>query len=229
VICVSLAERDTDGFLKAISYYRDKADLIEIRLDALINPDISSLESLIKEASGTKIIVTNRASWEGGNFKGPEEERIELLCASIELGADFIDVEIKTTPSLRDNILKILKGYETRLIFSFHDFSLTPSIEKLRHIFLWQRQAGAHIGKIVTMANSKRDCAYIMSLYTLSHQLDFTLLSFCMGEKGVFTRIASLAMGAPWMYVSSDTHKATAPGQLTFDHAKKLLKIFPNY
>jgi len=230
VICVSLAEKDVNSFLKAISYYKKRADLIEIRLDALVSPDFLVLKSLVKEASDTQFIVTNRASWEGGNFKGSEDERIELLCASIELGANFVDVEINTNPSLRDKVLKVLKdsNSNTKLIFSFHDFSLTPPIEKLRQILLWQRQVGAHIGKIVTIANSKRDCAYIMSLYALAYQIDFKLLSFCMGERGMFTRIASLAVGAPWMYVSSSIEKATAPGQLTFDQAERVLKIFPN-
>jgi len=229
VICVSLAEKDIDSFLKAISCYKKKADLIEIRLDALVSPNFLMLKDLVKEASGTQFIVTNRASWEGGNFKGSEDERIKLLCASIELGATFVDVEINTNSSLRDKVLRVIKdsNFNTKLIFSFHDFSLTPPIEKLRQILLWQKQAGAHIGKIVTIANSKIDCAYIMSLYTLAHQLDFRLLSFCMGEKGIFTRIASLAVGAPWMYVSSSIEKATAPGQLTFDQAQRLLKIFP--
>jgi len=226
VICVSLAEKDIDSFLEAISRYKDRADLIEIRLDALLTPNFSSLESLLKRSLGVKTIVTNRASWEGGNFKGSEEERIELLCASMKLGATFVDVEINTASFLRDKLLKTSQKFKTKLILSFHDFSLTPSLGKLRQILLWQKRAGAHIGKIVTMAKNKEDCAYIMSLYSLAHQLDFNLLAFCMGEIGMPTRIASLAIGAPWIYVSSGRGKETASGQLPFDKATNIINFF---
>ncbi len=226
MICVSLLQKDVDSLLKAISIYKTKADLIEIRLDSLNALDFSSLKILIESCSGIRTIITNRAEWEGGYFKDSEDKRIEFLCASIELGASFVDVEIKTHPNLRNRVLNTSRRSNTKVILSFHDFSHTPSIGKLRQILLWQRREGAHIGKIVTIANNIEDCADILSLYSLSHQLDFKLLAFCMGQIGKPTRVASLAVGAPWMYVSPQIGKETAPGQLSFDKAEEILKFF---
>lgn len=39
--------------------------------------------------------VVRRPTWEGGQYDGDESGRRKALCRAIELGADYIDVELK--------------------------------------------------------------------------------------------------------------------------------------
>ena len=47
-------------------------------------------------AKGKKpFIVTNRRREEGGRYEGDEKKRLAILREAAELGADFVDVELR--------------------------------------------------------------------------------------------------------------------------------------
>jgi 3-dehydroquinate dehydratase len=48
------------------------------------------------------------------------------------------------------------------------------------------------------------------------------IVAFGMGEKGKFTRLAALKLGAPFMYVSLDGATPTAPGQFSESEMRAL-------
>ena len=50
-----------------------------------------------------------------------------------------------------------------------------------------------------------------------------SLVAFCMGEAGQFTRHLCLALGAPYTYAALDEESATAPGQYTAAQMEHLL------
>ena len=41
------------------------------------------------------MLVTCRAVWEGGHFKGSEEERQRILREALDAGAEYVDIEWK--------------------------------------------------------------------------------------------------------------------------------------
>lgn len=41
------------------------------------------------------VAVFYRPKWEGGRYEGDENERLDVLRLAMELGADYIDVELK--------------------------------------------------------------------------------------------------------------------------------------
>ena len=51
------------------------ADLVELRLDALDDVDVEGALA----GRRTPVVVTCRAPWEGGRFRGSEEERHGIL------------------------------------------------------------------------------------------------------------------------------------------------------
>ena len=65
------------------------ADLVELRLDGIRTPDVAGA---LKDRQ-LPVIVTCRASWEGGQFRGSEEERQRLLEQALAQGADWVDLE----------------------------------------------------------------------------------------------------------------------------------------
>mmetsp|Transcript_35926 Transcript_35926/g.143610 ORF Transcript_35926/g.143610 Transcript_35926/m.143610 type:complete len:93 (-) Transcript_35926:3133-3411(-) len=77
--------------------------MVELRLDFLAEGE--NWESLVSYGKLPKI-VTNRASWEGGNSDEIEEVRLGKLIRALDIGADFIDVELKAA----DTYEKMTKG-----------------------------------------------------------------------------------------------------------------------
>ena len=65
------------------------ADLIELRLDSVADPNVAGALA----ARRRPVIVTCRPVREGGQFKGSEEERRRILADAISLGAEYVDIE----------------------------------------------------------------------------------------------------------------------------------------
>src|SRR3954466_12062654 len=65
------------------------ADLIELRLDTVSDPDVAGALA----GRRRPVIVTCRPTWEGGSFKGSETARKQILTDALERGAEYVDIE----------------------------------------------------------------------------------------------------------------------------------------
>lgn len=209
-ICVSLARPASAEVIDAIRRIDTQSDVIEIRLDALSEPAIAPFIGL----TATPLLFTNRAAWEGGNWRGDEEARVNLLRDAARSKAAFIDIELKTERPLFDRVLAAAKENGSRTIVSWHSFSSTPSSQALATIFEDQYRSGADIGKIVTMARDFSDVLRVLSLQTEAAEMGFPLIAFCMGAAGMISRIATLGLNGFMTYAAPDDGNGTAPGQL---------------
>ena len=220
-ICVSIACEDETAAVDLAIESEGSADIIEIRLDKLSRPEI---EPFIK-GLGKPLLFTNRPEWEGGAFKGSEVARIAMLLKAIQHDCAFVDLELKTAPELRAELLDVLlKHPETGLIISWHDFSGTPSSDELGDILQQQIESGAHVGKIVTMANSYEDVLKVLNLQTIATENNFPLIFFCMGRMGMVSRLATLRLGGFMTYAAPDGGDESAPGQMEVSTLRTMLK-----
>jgi 3-dehydroquinate dehydratase-1/3-dehydroquinate dehydratase/shikimate dehydrogenase len=220
-ICVSIAcENETE----AVDMARQSeiyADIIEIRLDRLSNPGI---EPFVRGLS-KPLLFTNRPTWEGGSFKESEGERVALLLKAIQNDCALVDLELKTAHALRAELLDVLlKHPQTGLIISWHDFSGTPSSEELGDILQQQIESGAHVGKIVTMANDYKEVLRVLNLQAIATENNFPLIAFCMGNIGMISRLATLKLGGYMTYAAPDGGDETAPGQMPVSLMRETLE-----
>ena len=220
-VCVSVACEEVD---QAIAMARDSsnyADVVEIRLDSLSHPAVEPfVESLAKP-----LLFTNRPKWEGGLFAGSELERIGLLLKAVQHDCALVDLELKTAPELRAELLDVLlKHPQTGLIISWHDFSGTPSSDEMGEILLQQIESGAHIGKIVTTAKDPRDVLRVLNLQVIAAENNFPLIAFCMGALGKISRLATIKLGGYMTYAAPDAGDETAPGQMKVSKLNAMLK-----
>ena len=220
-VCVSVACEKVDDAIVMAKKSAGVADVIEIRLDSLAHPDIEPfVKSLTKP-----LLFTNRPDWEGGSFKGSEPERIGLLLKAVQHDCALVDLELKTAPELRGELLDVLlKHSQTGLIISWHDFSGTPPSDELAEILLQQIESGAHIGKIVTTANDHMDVLRVLNLQVIAAENNFPLIAFCMGEVGRISRLATLRLGGYMTYAAPDSGDETAPGQMKVSELHAMLK-----
>ena len=217
-ICVSIAEAKIQDALSSAKDAEGKADVIEIRLDSLEQPAIAPFMQQI----ASPLLFTNRPTWEGGNYSGEENTRVTLLLEAIQAGAAYIDIELGAQKTLQQQLVSAASNSKTQVIVSWHNFKETPDYGILGDILNRQRESGADIGKIVTLAHDYTDVLRILHLQILAQKTHFPLIAFCMGKPGVISRLATLDLGGYMTYAAPDSGQATAPGQIPL---KNLLTI----
>jgi 3-dehydroquinate dehydratase/shikimate dehydrogenase len=170
------------------------ADVIELRLDFLEQFEPTTDLPALLAATGLPAIVTYRASWEGGKYTGSEDERLRALWLAVELGAAFVDVELKAAARF---FAASPQGWDrgatrTRIVVSSHNYTETPSLDDLCALHSAMLAAGADIVKIATTATRLVDVARLEAL--LSQTRDVPTIALGMGEAGlVRTRAQSEA------------------------------------
>lgn len=162
------------------------ADLIELRLDTVRDPDAAAALA----GRTTPVIVTCRAAWEGGQFRGSEDERRQILSRAHELGADYIDVEWKAG---FDDL--IAREHGRRIVISSHDFDGMPTDLAARARAM--RATGAAVVKIAGKALCLSSC---LPLLDLARALDGPHVLIAMGDAGVATRVLASRFHAAWTY-----------------------------
>lgn len=221
LLCLSLAGPDAAALIRRAEALIDLADLVELRLDSMQDPDIRPF----CRRFATPVLATNRPTWEGGAFAGPEEERLALLTQAMSAGAAYVDIELRTEASRRDAFLTAARAAGKWALVSWHDFRATPDTAALTRIFARMRATAARSGKIVTTAENAADAARLLGLLAHSSP-EFPLSAFAMGAPGGITRLSSLFLGGHIVYASADAALATAPGQMELRRLRDLCDLF---
>jgi 3-dehydroquinate dehydratase-1 len=212
MICAPIVEREFESALqsakKAIAL---GADILELRIDALKNPDPDEIQQLIIDIN-YPLIATNRIQSEGGSFTGSEDERTSILIKAAEY-ADIVDIELQTDEKMRSKVIKASKS----TIISYHDFKKTPSFEELLNVVKKEKEIG-DIAKFTVMPNSNKDTLTVLKVLS---EVQNTI-GIAMGDIGKYTRIVAPIFGSPITFASID--KESAPGQLDIKTTKDILR-----
>ncbi|HEU4926009.1 MAG TPA: type I 3-dehydroquinate dehydratase [Vicinamibacterales bacterium] len=181
------------------------ADLVEMRLDTVDRPDVAGA------LAGRRgpVIVTCRAEWEGGHFKGSEEERRRILEDAIARGAEYVDVEARA--AFAGELIRSRQG--RGVILSSHIFGSMPLDlgERWRGLL----GSGAEIVKLAVESRSLSDTLRLMMLAgprpseSGSGAPGHVLIA--MGDAGVASRVLATRIGNAWTYAGDNV----APGQVS--------------
>lgn len=230
MICTSLQHKNLDALFEAL----ETTEMAEIRLDRC-PLSLEEIEGLFG-SSDVPLVATcriaevladlQRADGIPDTEKGRREQQIRAyditerrLTKAVEAGAAYIDLEMEAPAPMSKRLRKAAQENGTIVIRSYHDFTGTPSREKLAETVSQCREFGAEVVKIVTTAQCEADVQIVLSLYE-----DFDrMIAFCMGEAGRQSRLDCLAKGAPYTYAALTEEEATAPGQWTTESMKKAL------
>jgi 3-dehydroquinate dehydratase/shikimate dehydrogenase len=164
------------------------ADLIELRLDSVPDPDVAGA----LEGRRRPVIITCRASWEGGGFRGSEHERRRILREAFERGAEYVDIEWKAG---FDDLVRFDNGCRT--VLSSHEFGGVPA--DLQDRARAMRASGAIVVKIAAKANRLSDS---LPLLELGRTFDATqrAVLIAMGDAGLATRVLAHRFSSAWVY-----------------------------
>ncbi len=217
MICVPITSKTVTEAIDNIKKAENVADIIELRVDYLKNPDLK----VLLEATQKQVIVTCRKKNEGGLYDGDEKGRVDLLLNAIAAGADYVDVELSTPEPLFEELKK--KQDQTRLILSYHNFEQVP--EGLQIIFDRMLQKGCEIIKIAVMANSIDDNLKIFDIIEQAKDKSINIIAFCMGEYGEISRILSPIFGSYLTFGSLSRGMESAPAQIPADILKNIYRV----
>jgi 3-dehydroquinate dehydratase/shikimate dehydrogenase len=199
LLCATVFEPDRERALEWARRAARLADLVEIRLDPLSDP---APEPLV-ESAPCPVVLTCRATRDGGAFEGSEEERLALLRRAVAAGADWVDVEVDAAAALGD------RG-GSKLIVSHHDFEGTP--DDLDGVLERIRSRRPDVAKVVTTARSPEDVIRVLRFLERSGP---DVAAHTMGAAGLPGRILAARYGSAIVYGAARVGAAGAPGQLT--------------
>ena len=176
-------------------------DMVELRLDGVADLDVP------RALAGRRVpaVVTCRPAWEEGRFDGTEEERHAFLAASLDLGAEFVDVEWRAVegPLARVPFRDLVRRAPERIVMSSHDFKGVPADLEGRAGAM--RATGAAIIKVAVAIERLSQMRCLKAIAR-----DGPAVVVGMGELGVASRILAGRFGSRWTYAGN----AVAPGQL---------------
>jgi 3-dehydroquinate dehydratase-1 len=208
-ICAAIVAAD----LSAIKKVEPLVDLFEVRID-LIGSGWREVVGRLKKPW----IACNRRAEEGGKWRRSESRRIGELRRALELGADFIDIELATVDVAR--IVKEASG-RAECILSYHDMKGTPPLKVLKEILEKEISTGAGIGKVITTARSFADNLTVLQL--IKEYPKTKVVAFAMGAAGQISRVLGPLVGGYFTYASIEEGRESAEGQIT---ARELRKIY---
>ena len=239
MICIPITDVTSQEALRSVDRAARAADAIELRMDQIADGDLKLLIAQARRASGrTKIIVTCRRPEEAlpsappysiRRVKNiPRAEKVRLLKQAIELGADFVDIELAEG----DKIIGCLKRHckktksRARLVVSWHDMHKTPSFKELKEIFDACAATGADIVKIVPYATRLDDNIKVLKLIGYAAARQKKIITMCMGDLGQASRLVAPLWGSYLAFGVLPGGKKSAPGQLSVKAMKELRQLF---
>jgi 3-dehydroquinate dehydratase/shikimate dehydrogenase len=218
---------------------RSGSNFIEFRFDYLKEIELITTDFLrnLKELipSDVSSIFTLRHQSEGGKFEINELKRQKIILRLIKAKPDFIDLEMNSNMDLLKKVKDIMDFDDTKLIFSYHDFIKTPNldhsksiVEKFEHLLLEELNFNVKtinncVYKLIFTAQEFRDNFIPIQLCNFYSKSNRNIISFCMGDLGIISRIYCLKSGAFLTYGSFMTE--TAPGQINFKEIKEWLEL----
>jgi 3-dehydroquinate dehydratase/shikimate dehydrogenase len=187
LLCVTVTAPTTAELRRRRDAVND-ADLIELRLDSVADPSVAGALA----GRGKPVIVTCRPAWEGGEFKGSEEERRSLLRDALTLGAEYVDIEWRAGFS---DLLSQTGG--RRIVLSAHHFDSVPA--DLSDQARTMRGTGAEVVKVAAKANRLSDCVSLLELGSRMGRHG-NMIVIALGDRGIASRVLSQRFCSSWTY-----------------------------
>ena len=219
----------------------ENPEFVELRFDYIediqqITPTLlKNLLDLIE--SQTKAIFTFRDFSEGGQIELGKSERLKVIQLLIEAHPQYYDIEMKNDRETLQSVINMARENNVKLIYSFHDFEKTPTydegvklIEKFKEDLLNNYMVDflsikEVIFKMIFTAQKFEDNLIPMKICrdVLEKNKSKSVISFCMGELGIFSRVLSVKVGSFLTYASLE--ERTAPGQINIKKIREIHEL----
>ncbi len=193
------------------------ADAFEFRLDMLYEPPMSLLFSSTKKP----IVATCRPEREGGEFRGSESERLEILDAASSVGVDFVDIELNTERKLLQEFLARRNHRGVILSTHLYDWKRLDAAKLYRRM----QSIGAEVIKFAYTARDAADMRFAFEFLNLAGRDKQKAVAIAMGEFGEASRVLCKKFGGWATFASVENGKSSAPGQISASTLRNLYGV----
>jgi 3-dehydroquinate dehydratase type I len=224
---------------KALKY---EPHFIELRFDYIDNLDVIKQDLLkpLLEIIEPKClsIFTFRSFNEGGRYQIEGGKRLQILKELISSNPNYIDIEMDTKDTTISQVINSAVNEKINLIFSHHDFEKCLSLDESQtyiNMFINRLKDDFNLNlnhiensiyKIIFIAEKFIDNLIPLTLCA-SLKDKINIISFCMGNKGLFSRIFCTEFGSFFTYGSLE--KETAPGQIKIEKIRYYHKLLLDF
>ena len=203
---------------------RQGVELAEARVDLFRDQDEAAVKRFLQDARKIMpLLVTIRASREGGAWRHGEPERLALYRRLLPV-VDAVDTELGAP--LRAELVAAARRAKKLVVLSHHDFAKTPADAVLDRVVTRGFRAGADVVKIAAHVRDERDTARLAALF--ARHAGRALVVIGMGDAGKKTRVFFPALGS--LFTFAALGRGTAPGQLDVKAMSRALAgFFPEF
>lgn len=222
LLCVPLVGRTVEEMIAdAAAAAATGGDMVEIRLDFI--QGFRPREHLPALLRGCPLpaLVTYRPVWEGGQYEGDDTTRFETLRLAMELGVDYVDIELKVA----DKFMSFISGHKPekcKLIVSSHNYEYTPSCEEITNLVARIQAVGADIVKVATTA---KDIVDVSRMFQVMVHCQVPMIGLVMSEKGLMSRVLAPKFGGYLTFGILNATKTSASGQPTVEDLLDIYNI----
>jgi 3-dehydroquinate dehydratase / shikimate dehydrogenase len=221
-VCVAVIGTDPAEMAeKAEALVRDNS-FLEFRLDYLSKPGLgpTRIKRFIEAHPGTVVIATCRRASNGGKFRGSIASQLDILAKAAAAGCQLVDLELQTASKCKPEQIRRLRS-RAAVVLSFHDFRGTKKLDGTLEKML---AYPADFYKVVSTATTLSDNVQMIKF--LGREGDrHSLVSMCMGEQGIISRVLGLRAGSAFTFASASAGEETAPGQVTAQELRSVYRI----
>lgn len=188
MICVSVTPTSRTLAPADVLNASRKCDLVEICLDHFIKtPEVADLLKI----SDKPVLISCRREKDGGNWKGSEEDRMQLLRNTIIAGPEYVELDL-------DIAEKIPRFGNTKRVVSHTSLSTVP--DKMDEIFEKCWKAKADVVK-VTWPTDDLDAAWPL-LAAVTQKRELPVVGQGIGRSGLTFSLLGRRYGSPWIYAA---------------------------
>ncbi|KAE8010114.1 hypothetical protein FH972_006507 [Carpinus fangiana] len=220
LICAPLVAQSVEQMVIDMKQAKaEGADVVEVRLDYIKNFQPRQDLEIILRNKPLPVMIVYRPKWEGGQYEGDEHMRVETLQLAKELGADYIDFELKVASDLKGELRK--NHYSgSKIIVSCYVNSMASLEEDLSHLLASMKTTGADIIKLVTNATTITE---IPRIFHLLSRCQVPLIAYSEGERGLISQLLCRKFGGFLVYGSIKGN--SDPGLPTLDSLIQAYKV----
>ncbi|UOR10220.1 type I 3-dehydroquinate dehydratase [Halobacillus amylolyticus] len=232
MICIPLIGKNTQELIEELDVIKGKQpDIIEWRADYFENLDdeskvIDALNKISDIAGGVPLLFTIRSAAEGGQkIALNEKDKLNLLKLLVGTGSiDFVDYELDNNEDDIKYLRKITNNHDIKLIFSYHNFEQTPSVETIFEIGRQAENYQADMVKISVMPKNMDDVLVLLeATQAINKHIKIPVVSISMGEYGSISRMFGWKFGSAITFGIGE--QSSAPGQIPVEDLRSVINI----
>jgi 3-dehydroquinate dehydratase-1 len=232
LICLPLvAKKKLELLQQAGELKQLTPDLLEWRIDSYENVEevddcLAVLALLRQEIGNIPIIFTCRIDAEGGFKSIGAGTRLKLIQAAIGTGhLDLVDAELSNETAFLEKVKEAAVRQGTKVIFSYHNFDLTPDEAFIVDKLVQAQEMGADIAKVAVMPKNYKDVLVLLNatLKARTERLKIPLITMSMGPEGGVTRLAGGLFGSDLTFAVGK--ELSAPGQIPIGDLRKAMAV----